>query len=386
MPSQPPSPCDTVALSRELDAAALPSSQVDARATVSPATVSQHASLAASRIATITDVAREARVSAATVSRILNGRHRGDPQTRDRVHATALAMGYVPHGGARSLVTKRNGALGILLPDLFGEFFSEFLRGLDDVSHEAGIHLLVTSTHADPVQLHNAAAAMRGRVDGYLIVAPGNRAADVITSLAKQVPIVVVGVDARCCGAPSLMIDNAAGATAVAEHALQQGFRHLAMITGPETNGDAVARRDAFRAVIATAGDDVTLTEFAADFSQDSGWNAAHTMLAHARRFDFVFACNDTMATSAMSVLRDAGIRIPESLAIAGFDDVPLARFLTPPLTTVHVPIEELGRRAMRMLISSVVRGAPTKPTVELIPTTLVVRGSTVADVRVPRN
>ena len=108
-------------------------------------------------------------------------------------------------------------------------------------------------------------------------------------------------------------------------------------------------------------------------------------MLAHARRFDFVFACNDTMATSAMSVLRDAGIRIPESLAIAGFDDVPLARFLTPPLTTVHVPIEELGRRAMRMLISSVVRGAPTKPTVELIPTTLVVRGSTVADVRVPR-
>ena len=149
------------------------------------------------------------------------------------------------------------------------------------------------------------------------------------------------------------------------------------MITGPESHGDAVARRDAFRAVIARAEPDVTLTEFAGDFSQDSGWSAAHTMLAHPRRFEFVFACNDSMATGAMSALRDAGIRVPESLAIAGFDDVPMARFLTPALTTVHVPIEELGRQAMRTLISSVVQGAPSRPTVELIPTSLVVRGST---------
>ena len=334
---------------------------------------------------TITDVARESGVSAATVSRILNGRHQGDPVTRDRVRATALALGYVPHGGARSLVTRRNGALGVLLPNLFGEFWVEFLRGIDDTSHEHGIHLLATSTHADPVQLQNAAAAMRGRVDGYLIVAPGNRAADVITSLAQTVPVVVVGVDAHACGAPSLMIDNAAGATAVAEHALSMGFRHLAMITGPETNGDAVARRDAFRAAIRNAGDDVTLTEFVGDFSQDSGWSAAHTMLAHPRRFEFCFACNDSMATGAMSAFRDAGIRVPESLAIAGFDDVPMARFLTPALTTVHVPIEEFGRRAIRMLISSVVKGAPSRCTVELIPTTLIARGSTVPEVRAQR-
>jgi LacI family transcriptional regulator len=221
-------------------------------------------------------------------------------------------------------------------------------------------------------------------VDGYLIVAPGNRADDVITTLAQTVPVVVVGLDARACGAPSLLIDNAAGATAVAEHALSLGFRHIAMITGPESNGDAVIRRDAFRAAIARAGDEVTLTEFAGDFSQDSGWSAAHTLLAHPRRFEFCFACNDSMATGAMSAFRDAGIRVPESLAIAGFDDVPMARFLTPPLTTVHVPIEELGRRAMRMLISAVVQGAPARPTVELIPTTLIVRGSTVQDVTSP--
>ena len=334
---------------------------------------------------TITDVARESGVSAATVSRILNGRHQGDAVTRDRVRATALALGYIPHGGARSLVTRRNGALGVLLPNLFGEFWVEFLRGIDDTSHEHGIHLLATSTHADPVQLRNAAAAMRGRVDGYLIVAPGNRADEVITALAQTVPVVVVGVDARACGAPSLMIDNAAGATAVAEHALSMGFRHLAMITGPETNGDAVARRDAFRAAIRNAGADVTLTEFIGDFSQDSGWSAAHTMLAHPRRFEFCFACNDSMATGAMSAFRDAGIRVPESLAIAGFDDVPMARFLTPALTTVHVPIEEFGRRAIRMLISSVVKGAPSRCTVELIPTTLIARGSTVPEVRAHR-
>jgi LacI family transcriptional regulator len=334
---------------------------------------------------TINDVAREAGVSAATVSRILNGRHQGDPATRDRVQATALALGYVPHGGARSLVTRRNGALGVLLPNLFGEFWVEFLRGIDDTSRERGIHLLATSSHADPVQLRNAAAAMRGRVDGYLIIAPGNRADEVITMLAQSAPVVVVGIDARACGAPSLMIDNAGGATAVAEHALAMGFRHLAMITGPESNGDAVARRDAFRSVIARAGREVTLTEFTGDFSQDSGWSAAHTMLAHPLRFEFCFATNDSMAIGAMSAFRDAGIRMPESLALAGFDDVPMARFLTPALTTVHVPIEELGRRAMSVLISSVLKGAPVKPGVELIPTTLTVRGSTLADVRTKR-
>jgi len=326
----------------------------------------------------ILDVARESGVSAATVSRILNGRHRGDPAVRDRVQATALALGYVAHGSTRDLAAPRAGALGVLLPDLFGEFFSEFLRGLDDTSAEHGIHLLVTSTHADPVKLRNAAAAMRGRVDGYLIVAPGIGSDDVVRAIAAEVPIVVVGMDARHCGAPSLLIDNAAGATAVAEHALAIGARQLAMITGPDGHGDALARRNAFRAAIARAGNDVTLTEFAGDFSQESGWSAAHTMLAHPSRFDFVFACNDSMATGAMSALRDAGMRVPESVAIAGFDDVPMARFLTPALTTVHVPIEELGRRAMRMLISSVVQGAPARPSLELVPTSLVVRGSTV--------
>ena len=335
---------------------------------------------------TITDVAREAGVSAATVSRVLNGRHHGDPATRDRVQHTALALGYLPHGGARSLVTRRTGALGVLLPNLFGEFWVEFLRGIDDCSRDAGIHLLATSTHADPVQLRNAAAAMRGRVDGYLIVAPGNRADDVITALADTLPVVVVGLDARACGAASLMIDNTAGASAVAEHALSMGFRHLAMITGPESNDDAVARRDAFRAVIAKAGDAVTITEFVGDFSQDSGWSAAHTMLAHPRRFDFCFACNDSMAIGAMSAFRDAGIRVPESLAIAGFDDVPMARFLTPALTTVHVPIEEFGRRAIRMLIGSVVTSSPSRCTVELIPTTLIARGSTVPEARLQRS
>lgn len=328
----------------------------------------------------ISDVAREAGVSSATVSRILNGRHRGDPATRDRVQATALALGYIPHGSARHLTAPRTGALGVLLPNLSGEFFSEFLRGLDDTAAEHGIHLLVTSMHADAQKLRKAAAAMRGRVDGYLIVAPGLGSDAVIASLAADGPIVVVGMDASASGAPSLMIDNAAGAAAVAEHALAIGAQHIAMITGPETNSDAIIRRDTFRAIIEAAGGEVTLTEFAGEFSQESGWSAAHTMLAHPRRFDFVFAINDAMATGALSALRDAGIRVPDGIAMAGFDDVPMARFLTPALTTVHVPIEDLGIRAMRTLISSVIQGAPSRPTLERVPVRLIVRGSTVGE------
>lgn len=327
---------------------------------------------------TILDVARDAGVSPATVSRVLNGLHKGDQVTRDRVQATALALGYIPHSGARALITRRTGALGVLLPYLFGEFFSEFLRGIDGTTREHGIHLLVTSTHTDPAALRTAAGAMRGRVDGYLIVAPGATADDLITRLADSAPTIVVGRDARHCGASSLMIDNTAGAAAVAEHALAMGYSRLAMITGPLTNGDAVARRDAFRAAIASATRDVTLDEFEGDFSTPSGWNAAQAIMAHPRDFDFVFACNDSMATGAISAFREHGVRIPGQLAIAGFDDVPMAQYLTPALTTVHVPIEEMGRHAIRMLINAVVQGTPTPPVCELVATELVVRGSTV--------
>lgn len=327
---------------------------------------------------TIHDVARESGVSAATVSRILNNRHRGAGETRDRVQATALALGYVPHAGHRASGVPRHGALGVLLPDLSGEFFSEFLRGIDDTAHEHGIHLLVTSTHADHAQLQAASAAMRERVDGFLIVAPGRAAETTIRELSQLTPTVVVGLDMGQSGVPSLMIDNAGGATAVAEYALSNGYRHLAIITGADSQVDAVARRDAFRAAVRGATYEVTLQEFAGDFSQESGWNAAHTMLAQSPRPEFVFACNDSMAIGAMSALRDADVRVPEAIAVAGFDDVPMARYLTPALTTVQVPIEELGRRAMRSLITAVLGGAPRRSACELVGVSLVARGSTI--------
>jgi LacI family transcriptional regulator len=297
--------------------------------------------------ATIRDVARRAEVSVASVSRALNGLNNVRAETRERVIAAAAELGYVPHAGARSLSLARAHAIGVVLPDLHGEFFSECVRGMDREASRRGYLLLLSNMHDDSDQAAVALRTMRGRVDGLLVMAP-HIAAD---ALARSLPAALPAVLINCAGdvenRPGIRFDNKAGADLMVDHLVENGFRHIVHVAGPEGNIDAVERAQGYRAAMLRHG--LTARVIAGDFTEEAGEAAAREILAGGEPCDAVFAANDMMAIGLLHALRGAGKDVPGEIAVAGFDDVPLARYLA--LTTVRVRIAEIGARAVAKLI-----------------------------------
>jgi LacI family transcriptional regulator len=297
--------------------------------------------------ATIRDVARRAQVSVATVSRALNRFENVSEETRNRVADAVRELGYIPHAGARSLSLARTNAIGVVLPDLHGEFFSEIVRGMDREASRRGYLLLLSNLHGRKQQAANALLAMRGRVDGMLVMAPQLSEAELAEALPARLPSLLINTRTQEGGRPSIHLDNAAGARAVAEHLIGLGRKRLIHIAGPDGNIDAQERADAFRAACDAAG--LHCEMVAGDFGEESGSGAIEALMNRGASFDAIFAANDNMAIGALQALRKAGVRVPEDVAVAGFDDIPLARHLE--ISTVRVRIAELGERALGRLI-----------------------------------
>lgn len=326
---------------------------------------------------TIKQVARAARVSVATVSRVLNAKGPARAETRQRVLAAARRLGYVPHGGARSLITRRTDTVGVLLPDLFGEFFSELIRGIDLRARRAGFHLLVSSSHSDRAELELALRAMRGRVDGIIVMSPAVDARALQANLPDRLPVVLLSCRADDARFDAINIANADGAREMVRHLFALGHRRIAFIKGPPGNYDAEERLRGFRAGVKLVGADRDETlELAGDFGEESGYRAARRALDLDPRPAAMFAANDAMAIGALSALREAGVRVPDEMALAGFDDIPVSRFLSPPLTTVRVGIAEVGDRAAGRLIELVQRPQREQGRRDSSPVRLVVRQS----------
>ena len=327
---------------------------------------------------TIREVAREAGVSVATVSRVLNGTGQASEDTSARIREVAARLRYAPNEAARALIKSRTHTLGVLLPDLHGEFFSEVIRGIDQRARQTGFHLLVSSFHADPREMEAALNAMRGRVDGLILMSPDVDTRALLRDVASDLRTVLLNTPPGD-GDPndSVSVDNVGGARAMVKHLLSLGHRRIAMIKGEERNHDARERLRGYRLALRGAREEMSPElEVAGDFTESAGYAAAEHLLALRKRPRAIFAANDAMAVGAMSALRDAGIRVPEDIALAGFDDVPMARYLTPPLSSVHVAIDELGRRATELALESVERKGATRPRREVLRTTLVVRSS----------
>jgi DNA-binding LacI/PurR family transcriptional regulator len=311
--------------------------------------------------ATIRDVAREAQVSVASVSRALNGHERVRPELRARVQEVAARLGYVPHAGARSLSLARTSAIGVVLPDLHGEFFSELLRGMDREVAAQGLALLLTVLQ-DGRGL-NTLAALRGQVDGLVVMAPQLGAAELRAQLPAGLPAVFLNCVPGLAGA-ALRVDNAAGAAAMVDHLVAAGARAIAHIAGPAGNVDAEERRAGAVAAAERAG--VALTVIQGDFTEASGAAAAAQVARGAIRADALFAANDAMAIGALVALKGHGVAVPRQVRVAGFDDIPLARLVTPALTTMRVDIAALGARAVQLLARRIV--APAEGLVEVGP------------------
>jgi LacI family transcriptional regulator len=301
----------------------------------------------------IRDVARHAGVSATTVSRVINDNAPVAKDTRRRILEAIEALSYVPHGGARSLITRKTHTIGVLLPDLYGEFFSELIRGIDYAARKNHHHVLVSGSHSDPGELEAMLRALRGRVDGLIVMAPDVNAYPLIARFGRAVPIVLLDSDPEGCDLPSITIDNYGGALSIVRHLLALDHRRIALIAGPEHNRDARERARGWRAALADtpAGAESAALVLSGDFSESSGHAAGSRIVRLDRRPDAVFAANDAMAIGCLSAFREHGIRVPEDIALAGFDDIPIARYMTPPLTSVRVSIAELGGRAMTRLV-----------------------------------
>lgn len=326
---------------------------------------------------TIKEVARHAGVSVATVSRVLNDSGPVSEAARQRILESARELRFVPSGAARSLITRRTSTLGVLLPDLYGEFFSEFIHGIDQAVRQHGYHLLVSCSHSEESEITAALRAMRGRVDGFVIMAPEVDLATLLENLPDALPIVLLN-NPVADRFDTLTLDNFGGAYAATEHlVVAHGHRRVALLGGTPGNFDARERLRGYRAALREAGIEPSEEwEIQGDFSEEAGYAAIERILRLTPRPSAVFAANDSMAIGALSALQEAGVRVPEELALVGFDDIPIARYLRPPLTSVHVPIRELGKRAVEHLMRASAAKNPPPKQQDVLPSTLVVRRS----------
>ena len=304
---------------------------------------------------TIKDVAREAAVSVATVSRALNGHENVTEGVRKLVVETASRLRYQPHAAARSLSSRRTQTIGVVLPDLYGEFFSELIRGIDGVARARRQHLLVSSYHGHPEEQGEALRAMRGRVDGLLVLSPyADRPGFLTDNLPTALPAVLINTHLPDATYPVLSIDNYAGACAMVRHLAEAGHQRIAFIGGPEDNFDAGERLRGYRAALAESLPGSEPWELPGDFDEASGYEAGKRILGAKQRPHAVFAANDMMALGCLYAFNEAGVKVPADIALAGFDDIPLARFVHPTLTTMRVKIADLGGLALTRLLEAI--------------------------------
>jgi LacI family transcriptional regulator len=328
---------------------------------------------------TIKDVAQAAGVSVASVSRALNGHASITDDTRKHVLAVVKRMRYMPHVGARSLTTSFTNTIGVLLPDLYGEFFSEMIRGIDGAARRRGLHLMVSSLHGDADEAALAIRAMRGRVDGLLVMSPHVDADFLSDNLPEDLPIVLMNTAAAGTQYPSISVDNYSGAHAMVAHLAARGYRRIAFVAGPSGNFEAQERLRGYRAALAELVPGAAAQVYEGDFSEQSGTAVGQALLAldAASRPDALFAANDMMAIGALLALKQGGLQLPRDMALAGFDDIPIARYVSPPLTTVHVPIAELGVQALEGLVARIGQTGGAPAATQTLGAELVARAST---------
>jgi len=322
------------------------------------------------------DVARAADVSIASASRAINGLDNVTAEVRARVLEAATRLRYVPHWGARSLAMNRTNTIGLLLPDIYGEFFSEIIRGVDVAARARGLHLLVSGSHGD---LHEAVAAVRamgGRVDGLLIMSPFVDSEDLAAVLPLNLPLVTIASRIGAANHGAITVDNYEGGALATRHLIGNGRRRIAHISGPMQNFEAQERRRGYADALAAGLPGMAPRVHEGDFTEESGYAGVHAFLSEGDLPDAIFAGNDMMAVGALLALKEAGHRVPDDVAVIGFDDIPIARFTSPPLSTLRVGIYEMGRQGLEMLVAAFDEPNAADRRSVVISPELVVRGS----------
>ncbi|WP_216205275.1 LacI family DNA-binding transcriptional regulator [Amycolatopsis aidingensis] len=309
---------------------------------------------------TLEDVARAAEVSLATASRALNGTTKVRPDLHERVLAAAEKLAYTPNAHAQALAGASHRTVGVICHDVSDPYFAAIARGVMRVADENELLVMLASTFRDPQKEIAYVSTLRAqRTSAILLVGSGFEDRSWERALAAEIEPyrrgggrVAVVSRHRGLRVDSVQPANREGAARLAEELLSLGHRRFAVLTGPRQLTTVVDRLEGFRETLAEAG--VRLAErdiVESAFTRDGGHAAMSELISRGLEATCVFAVTDVMAIGALTAAREAGIAVPEQLSLAGFDDIPVVRDLTPALTTVALPLEDLGARAMELAI-----------------------------------
>src|SRR5579885_2789964 len=314
----------------------------------------------------IRDIAARAGVSVATVSRVLNGRPDVAPATRNVVLRYIRESGYVSNRSARGLASGRSGLIGLTVPRVFGEYFTQIIAGAAEALYQRDREVSLLER------------VMHGTADGAVLILPSETAAELAQLRRRGFPFVVidppvpVGDDI-----PVIAVANWAGGKLATEHLIALGHRRIAVITGPAAWSASIDRLAGYHSALLAAGLPIVPDLVCeADFTIAGGYNMARRFLSRADRPTAIFAQNDLMAVATLRAALEMGLRVPDDLSIVGFDDVEPASLVNPALTTVSQPLQEIGRLAVTVLFRQLAGETLDARRVELS-TRLVVRAST---------
>jgi LacI family transcriptional regulator len=327
---------------------------------------------------TIRDVARQADVSVATVSRYINQNVPVSPEVADRLDKVMAELRYVPHAAARHLASRKTRVVGLLLNHMHNDFFVPLLKGVEAVVRQKGYNLIVATYHKDirdhmlpPIGPHNT--------DGLLVFSDGLIDQDLVALNSKGFPMVLVHrTPPPEIPIPSVTVENTEITRQLVGHLINvHGKRRILFLRGPIRQDDSIRREMGYTCALEENG--IPLDEnliLNGDFDRDTAYAVMNEFLDSEKRvaFDAVFTGDDDAAIGALKSLHEHGIRIPEEIAVVGFDDMGFAPFLNPPLTTVRAPTEEVGQRATEQLFG-LVENHPTNE-VLILPTEIVFRRS----------
>ena len=327
---------------------------------------------------TLETVAAEAGVSRATVSRVINGSPKVSPEVRALVEAAVARLGYVPNRAARSLVTRRTDSVALVVSEPETKVFTDpllaaMVRSLGQALGDADMQLILMMVRADHERARLTGYLLGGHVDGVILMSLHE--GDQLPRILRDSGIPVVqSARSNSVTLPFVDVDNVHGARLAVRHLVAIGRRRIATIAGPADMVAGVDRLDGFRAELAVSSLPDHRVAFG-DFSQSSGEQAMTALLANYPDLDAVFCASDLMAAGALRTLRRHDRRVPEDVALVGYDDLDVALLTEPPLSTVSQPVEDMARAMVDMLLDQIA-GRTSDPEPIVLPTRLVLRAS----------
>lgn len=335
---------------------------------------------------TIRDVAALAGVSHQTVSRVLNEQENVIRPTRERVLAAIRELGYVPNPSARSLSSNRLHTLGVVTTDISDYFFSQAIAGAEAEARRRDFFLIIGSLEEEAQGDERAylRLMLERRVEGLILAGPTHLEQDwLLHPLAHRLPVVAITSELALPEVNVVDVDNQRGGRDATIHLIEHGHRAVATITGPLEWRSARERLDGYREALRTRGleDDSLLVENCPDWRLESGREAARRLLDAGPPFTALFAQSDLFALGAISEIRSRGLIVPDDVSVVGYDDIPVAQYLDPPLTTMSQPMRDVGVLAVRLVVAQLgVDGATRdEQSRHLLRAPLVPRGTVVA-------